>query len=107
VAWYTGQVEGLLIQAAKNTVNVVAEPEPFVLQKGLHDFYVEYEINLYTDKAQSMASTYSDLHRNIQRTFDEAEVEIMSPHGRMVRESVPKFAAKAAPTDEVDNPQES
>lgn len=96
------QVEELLIQAAKETKNAMAEPEPFVLQKGLHDFYVEYEINIYTDQAQAMASTYSDLHRNIQIAFDNAEVEIMSPHGRMVRESVPKFAAKTSPTDEVD-----
>jgi small-conductance mechanosensitive channel len=100
------QVEELLIQAAKETKNAVAKPEPFVLQKGLHDFYVEYEINIYTDKAQSMASTYSDLHRNIQIAFDNAEVEIMSPHGRMVRESVPKFASKTAPTEDVDNTQE-
>jgi len=100
------QVEDLLIQAAKNTENAAAQPEPFVLQKGLHDFYVEYEINIYTDKAQLMASIYSDLHRNIQIAFDKAEVEIMSPHGRMVRESVPKFAAKTPPTDRGDNPED-
>jgi small-conductance mechanosensitive channel len=101
------QVHELLIAAAKETENVLAQPEPFVLQKGLHDFYVEYEINAYTDKPRSMPATYSGLHQNIQLAFDAAEVEIMSPHGRMVRESVPKFAAKTAPTDEVDNPQGS
>ena len=88
------QVHELLIAAAKDTENVLTQPEPFVLQKGLHDFYVEYEINVYTDQPRLMPATYSDLHQNIQLAFDAAEVEIMSPHGRMVRESVPKFPAK-------------
>jgi small-conductance mechanosensitive channel len=97
------QVHELLIAAAKATENVLVQPEPFVLQKGLHDFYVEYEINVYTDKPRLMPITYSDLHQNIQLAFDAAEVEIMSPHGRMVRESVPKFPAKTTPTEEVDH----
>ena len=88
------KVHELLIAAAKDTENLLAQPGPFVLQKRLHDFYVEYEINAYTDKPRSMPATYSSLHQNIQLVFDAAEVEIMSPHGRMVRESVPKFAAK-------------
>ena len=96
------QVHDLLISAAKATEYVLESPEPFVLQKALHDFYVEYEINAYTDKPQSMPTIYSDLHRNIQVAFDAAEVEIMSPHGRMSRESVPKFAPETPPDDEVD-----
>jgi small-conductance mechanosensitive channel len=91
------QVHELLISAAKNTRNVLASPEPFVLQKGLHDFYVEYELNAYTDKPQLFPATYSGLHQSIQDAFDAAEVEIMSPHGRMVRNSEPKFEAKTPP----------
>jgi small-conductance mechanosensitive channel len=100
------EVHGLLIAAARATENVMAEPEPFVLQKALHDFYVEYEINAYTDKPRSMPVIYSDLHQNIQDAFDAAEVEIMSPHARMIRESRPKFAAGAPPDDQTDEPTE-
>ena len=100
------EVQELLIGAAKATDNLLAEPEPFVNQKALQDFYVEYEINAYTDKPRAMTRIYSDLHRNIQIAFDAAEVEIMSPHARMGRESVPKFPAKTPPADKVDKPKE-
>jgi len=33
-----------------------------------------------------MATTYSDLHQNIQDKFNEAGVEIMSPHYSAVRD---------------------
>jgi len=79
------QVHGLMIDAAKSTENVLPDPEPFVLQTALHDFYIEYEINAYTDKPRQTPATYSKLHQNIQDKFNEAGVEIMSPHFRVNR----------------------
>ncbi len=62
---------------------------PLVLgffQTSLDDFYVSYEINAYADNPHSMAKTYSDLHQNIQDKFNEAGVEIMSPHNKALRD---------------------
>jgi len=74
------QVEAMLLTAAGNTTNVLKEPKPFVLQKSLDDFYVNYELNAYTNAPQVMPQTYSELHKNILDAFNEAGVQIMSPH---------------------------
>jgi small-conductance mechanosensitive channel len=77
VPWRT--VHKLLIDG------ISANSEPFVLQKSLDDFYVSYELNAYTTSPQKMASIYSLLHQNIQDRFNDAHVEILSPHYRAVR----------------------
>lgn len=73
------KVHELLVEAAKATPTILAEPAPFVLQTALGDFSVCYEINAYTDDPSVMAGTYSALHANIQDRFNEAGIEIMSP----------------------------
>ena len=79
-------VHELLTGAAALTSGVLQVPGPFVLQTSLDDFYVRYEINAYTDQPARMAVIYSDLHQNIQDKFNEAGVEIMSPHYGAVRD---------------------
>jgi len=73
------QVEAMLIQAARRTPGIRAEPEPFVLQRSLGDFAVNYEINAYTDEPRRILATYSDLHRNVLDVFNEYGVQIMTP----------------------------
>jgi small-conductance mechanosensitive channel len=80
------QVHELLIGAARASENITEDPEPFVLQKGLNDFHIEYELNAYTDKPRQIPASYSELHQNIQDQFNEAGVEILSPHYRVLRE---------------------
>jgi small-conductance mechanosensitive channel len=80
------RVHELLIAAALATEHVVQEPRPFVLQTALNDFYVTYELNATTDTPHAMAQIYSDLHRNIQDTFNQGGVEIMSPHYAQLRD---------------------
>jgi small-conductance mechanosensitive channel len=82
--WRT--IHELLIEAARKTPCILVTPVPFVLQTALNDFYVTYELNAYTDDPQQMANTYSALHRHIQDTFNEAGVEIMSPHYAQLRD---------------------
>lgn len=76
------QVEALLLLATERTPGLLGEPAPFVLQTSLDDFYVSYELNVYTDQPQTMAAIYTDLHRNIQDAFNEYGVQIMSPSYR-------------------------
>ena len=45
-----------------------------------------YELNAYTDAPEIMPRIYGELHQNIQNKFNEAGVEIMSPHYTQVRD---------------------
>lgn len=80
------QVHALLVSAAQATEGVAAEPEAFVLQTSLNDFYVTYELNAWTLQPERMLSIQSRLHENIQDRFNEAGVEIMSPHYGALRD---------------------
>ena len=80
------QVHSLLIAAAGATEDVLLDPPPFVLQTALNDFYVSYELNAYTARPMNMLEIYSKLHQNIQDNFNEAGVEIASPHYMSLRD---------------------
>jgi len=84
VPW--NKVHGLLISAANETEYILKDPKPFVLQTSLDDFYVSYELNAYTNEPGKMAGIYSQLHSKIQDKFNEAGVEIMSPHYGAMRD---------------------
>jgi small-conductance mechanosensitive channel len=96
VPWRT--VHQLLIKAALATQDVLQQPPPYVLQKALNDFYVSYELNVYTDAPSHGMRTYSELHQNIQDKFNEAGVEICSPHFAALRDgnasTIPEQYAK-------------
>ena len=84
VPWRT--VNKLLVEAVLNTPGVVDDPRPFVLSTSLSDWYPVYQVNAYIKDADRLAEIYSDLHQNIQDRFNEAGVEIMSPHYMAVRD---------------------
>lgn len=79
-------VHELLIDAALNTPGVVDSPRPFVLQTSLSDWYPVYQVNAYIQNAEDLQQIYSILHQNIQDRFNEAGVEIMSPHYMAMRD---------------------
>jgi len=74
------EVHKLLIDAGLKTEYIKKLPKPYVLQTSLDDFYVSYQLNVRTRDIDKMARIYSELHQNIQDGFNEAGVEIMSPH---------------------------
>ena len=80
------QVHQLLIEAALNTPGVIDDQRPFVLETSLSDWYPVYQINAYIREADKLAQIYSDLHQNIQDRFNEAGIEIMSPHYMAMRD---------------------
>jgi len=94
------RVEALLIQAARATGHLDADPEPFVLQTSLDDFYVAYQINAFTHESQLIPHIRSDLHRNIQNAFHHAGIEIASPHLSALRDgNVANIPADDLPKD--------
>lgn len=98
------QVIELLLNAAKNTKNLSREPKPFVLQKSLNDFYVEYELNVYTKQPAKIPLFYSELNQSIQREFNKAGVEILSPHYHAIRDG--NASTIPGETEEMKNPVE-
>ena len=80
VDWRT--VEALMIDAARRTENILADPAPFVLKSELGDYAVNYDLmaatNL-TDQPDRLLRTSSDLRRNVLDAFNAAGVEIMTP----------------------------
>lgn len=116
------KVHATLIRAAEATGPVLSEPKPFVLQTSLDDFYVSYELNVYTEKPAIMAKIYSELHQNIQDQCNAADIEILSPHYRAVRDGnlitipeqyldenyqIPAFRVEAIPTKKPSQPPAS
>nr|WP_262711705.1 mechanosensitive ion channel family protein [Pedobacter kyonggii] len=108
------QVHELLINAALATELVDAEPKPYVLQTSLDDYYVSYKLNAFTKSPNRQAVIYSALHANIQDQFNQAGVEIMSPHYKALRDGnattipadyLPKdYQAPLFRTENINNP---
>jgi len=102
------QVEAMLLEAAARTPGLLREPKPFVLQKALANFAVDYEINVYCDNPRGLMLLYTELHRNILDVFNEYGVQIMTPAYEQDPQS-PKvvaphdwYAAPAARAEESD-----
>lgn len=97
------QVQALLIAAARKTPGVRDMPAPYVYQRALSDFYVEYELFASLADPKQRVASLSELHARILDEFNEHGVQIMSPHffaqpGQAV--VVPKEQWYAAPARE-------
>jgi small-conductance mechanosensitive channel len=73
------QVHAMLQLAAERTPRIRKHPAPYVLQKALSDFFVEYELRGHVEMPANPAEVLSELHMQIQDTFNEFGVQIMSP----------------------------
>ena len=74
------------------------------MQKGLNDFYVDYELNIYTRQPEKMTQFYSDLNQNILDEFNIANVEILSPHYWAYRDKNRSTIQDTEPMDTTKNP---
>jgi small-conductance mechanosensitive channel len=96
------QVHAMLEEAARRTPDIARDPQPFVRQTALSDFYVEYRLVAYTpvETPLQRAEVLGKLHASIQDVFNEHGVQIMSPHYMMDPKEpqvVPKDRWYAAP----------
>lgn len=80
------QVHELLTNSALATELIEPLPKPYVLQTSLDDYYVSYKLNAFTKSPNRQAVIYSGLHAQIQDHFNQAGVEIMSPHYKALRD---------------------
>lgn len=76
------QVHAMLIEAARRTPGVLADPPPRVVQTALSDFYPQYRLICQAIPAEPRprADVLGALHANVQDVFNEYGVQIMSPH---------------------------
>ncbi len=74
------QVQAMLELAAAQTDGIRRDPAPFVLQSGLEDFYIRYELWVALDDPWQLPRVMAALHANIQDQFNQHGVQIMSPH---------------------------
>lgn len=79
------KIQELLLNSVEGVEGIDHTLKPFVLQKSLSDFYVEYELNAYTREPEKMGQIYSDLNQQILDQFNTAGIEIASPHLRMLK----------------------
>ena len=89
------QVEGLLLLAAERTPGIRTDPAPWVNQRSLGDFYVDYELCAALEDATLRVRTLTALHANILDAFNEYGVQITSPN----YEADPE-AAKVVPREQ-------
>lgn len=71
-------VEELLIEATLKTNGISPKPHPYIFQISLNELNAIYELNAYTFHPENMYFIKSDLTKNIQSTFRQANVEIFS-----------------------------
>lgn len=90
------QVSAMLVEAARRTPGVLADPPPQVFQIALSDFYPEYRLVCQAVPAQPRprAEVMDMLHANVQDVFNEHGVQIMSPH-YLGDPAAPKVIARA------------
>ncbi|MDE3137254.1 MAG: mechanosensitive ion channel [Acidobacteriota bacterium] len=77
VDWRT--VHALMIDGARKTESILADPSPIVLQSDLGNYAVDYQLIAWTDRPERMVLTNSELRRNVLDCFNAAGVEIMTP----------------------------
>ncbi|HJS47013.1 MAG TPA: mechanosensitive ion channel family protein, partial [Gemmatimonadales bacterium] len=73
------QVEAMLLEAARRTPGVVAQPAPVVLMRSLGDFAVVYELRAAPTAPRDRVAVLSVLHGQVLDVFNEHGVQIMTP----------------------------
>ena len=84
------KVNVLLIKAAKRTKLLSQDKETFVLQKKLDNFYIVYELICFLDRPDLKPIAHSSLNAHILDVFNEAEIEILSPHFHSIKDEKTK-----------------
>lgn len=88
------QVEGLMLEGARRTGALLTEPAPRVRVTGLDDFYVRYRLDATAAATHQRDAVLNELHAHVLDAFNEAQVQIMSPH-YVADPATPKLAPAA------------
>jgi small-conductance mechanosensitive channel len=72
-------VQRLMLEGAARTPHILSDPPPRVWQNNLGDYAVVYQLRAYSDRADLMMDTHSELRANVLDVFNREGVEIMTP----------------------------
>ena len=72
------KVHEILFKVAASIEYVLDDPKPYVLQKSLDDYYVTYELNVYTKNPLKMQYIYSELNKYIMDFFHAEKIELVT-----------------------------
>lgn len=81
------RVHELMKEAARNTPDIEADPEPFVVQTDLGDYAVSYLLIGKTLDPKLQLPIQSDLRRNVMDVFNREDIEIMTPSVTAIRDA--------------------
>lgn len=69
-------VHTILKEASLKTNDIDRSKEPFIVQAGLGEAAVSYELNVYTEHAEKMNAIYSELYAHVLDGFKEKGIDL-------------------------------
>lgn len=73
-------VKSLLLQAARSTEGIIADPAPYVLITRFDNFAAVYELRAYTNKPNEFLRIQSEIRENVYETFQNAGIDLTTPN---------------------------
>lgn len=96
-AWQ--QAYSILLEAARETSAVLHNPSPLVLHRALKDFYIVYELNVYTHQPQQRDAIRSELYQKILDRCYATGIELVAPQVVAVRYDTSSLPEQALQSD--------
>lgn len=81
------QAKELMLKAVEKTSGLNQSMKPFILNRQLHDFYTVYEVHAYVLDPRIKHLINSELNENLQDIFQNAGIEMVSPHFMGIRDA--------------------
>lgn len=74
------KVKSLLLEAARRTEGIIADPAPYVLIIRFDNFAAVYELRAYTDEPNEFLRIQSNVRENVYETFQNAGIHLTTPN---------------------------
>lgn len=74
------KVKSLLLEAARSTEGIIADPAPYVLIIRFDSFAAVYELRAYTDEPNEFLRIQSNVRENVYETFQNAGIDLTTPN---------------------------
>ena len=76
------RIEALLLEAAKETREIVADPAPLVLLKRFDSYAAVYELRAYTNKPNEFFKIQSEIRKNVYELFQMHGLDLTVPQAQ-------------------------
>ena len=76
------RIETLLLEAAKKTDQIIADPAPLVLLKSLNSYGAAYELRAYTNKPNEFFKIQSEMRKNVYDLFQMHGLDLTVPQAQ-------------------------